>query len=146
MCWANRPANAWIRPKNLDVRVLDLSRESRPIDVLWLVGCYPSYYPRNQVVTRALARIMTELGITWGILGTKEKAVGECDRMFGEEGLFETLVEENCKLFDKYDFGKLVVLDPHAYRALQSLSALWHWYRCSITLCFWPNTWSNCDR
>jgi len=46
--------------KNLDVRVLDLSREPRPVDVLWLVGCYPSYYPRNQVVARAFARIMTE--------------------------------------------------------------------------------------
>jgi len=106
--------------KNLDVRVLDLSREPRPVDVLWLVGCYPSYYPRNQVVARAFARILTQLGVSWGILGTKEKAVGECDRMFGEEGLFETLVEDNRKLFDKCDFGKLVVTDPHAYRALQS--------------------------
>ena len=106
--------------KDLDVRVLDLSREPRPVDVLWLVGCYPSYYPRNQVVARAFARILTELGITWGILGTKEKSPGECDRMFGEEGLFETLVEQNRELFDKYDFGKLVVLDPHAFRALQS--------------------------
>jgi Fe-S oxidoreductase len=106
--------------KDLDVRVLDLSREPRPVDVLWLVGCYPSYYPRNQVVARAFARILTELGITWGILGTKEKAPGECDRMFGEEGLFETLVEQNRALFDGQDFGKLVVLDPHAFRALQS--------------------------
>ncbi len=106
--------------KDLDVRVLDLSREPRPVDVLWLVGCYPSYYPRNQVVARAFARIMTELGVSWGVLGNKEKAVGECDRMFGEEGLFETLVEQNRKLLDAQEFGKLVVLDPHAYRALQS--------------------------
>ncbi|MGA2032372.1 MAG: (Fe-S)-binding protein [Thermoguttaceae bacterium] len=105
--------------KDLDVRVLDLSKEPRPVEVLWLVGCYPSYYPRNRPVARAFARILTELGISWGVLGAKEKAVGECDRMFGEEGLFETLVEENRKLFDKQDFGKLVVLDAHAYRALQ---------------------------
>ena len=106
--------------KDLDVRVLDLSREPRPVDVLWLVGCYPSYYPRNQSVARAFARILTELGITWGILGTKERSPGECDRMFGEEGLFETLVEQNRQVLDKVDFGKLVVLDPHAFRALQS--------------------------
>lgn len=106
--------------KDLDVRVLDLSREPRPVDVLWLVGCYPSYYPRNQVVARAFARILTELGVSWGVLGAKEKAVGECDRMFGEEGLFESLVEDNRQLFDQCDFGKLVVLDPHAYRALES--------------------------
>jgi len=106
--------------KDLDVRVLDLSKEPRPVDVLWLVGCYPSYYPRNQVVARAFARILTELGISWGVLGTKEKAIGECDRMFGEEGLFETLVEENRKLLDHQRFQKLVVLDPHAFRALQN--------------------------
>jgi len=106
--------------KDLDVRVLDLSKEPRPVDVLWLVGCYPSYYPRNRVVTRAFARILTALGVSWGVLGAKEKAIGECDRMFGEEGLFETLVEENRKLLDAQRFGTLVVLDPHAFRALQN--------------------------
>lgn len=105
--------------KDLDVRVLDLSKEPRPVDVLWLVGCYPSYYPRNQPVARAFARLLTQLGVTWGILGVQEKAMGECDRMAGEEGLFESLVEANRKILDKYDFRKLVVLDPHAFRALQ---------------------------
>jgi Fe-S oxidoreductase len=106
--------------KDLDVRVLDLSKEPRPVEVLWLVGCYPSYYPRNQVVTRDFARILTVLGVSWGVLGAKEKAIGECDRMFGEEGLFETLVEENRKLLDKQEFDKILVLDPHAFRALQN--------------------------
>jgi len=105
--------------KDLEVRVLDLTKEPRPVDVLWLVGCYPSYYPRNQVVTRAFARILTELGLTWGVLGAKEKALGECDRMFGEEGLFESLVDENRRLFEKCDFQSIVTLDPHAYRALE---------------------------
>ena len=115
--------------KNLDVRVLDLSREAPAGRRAVAGGLLPVVLSRNQVVARAFARILTELGITWGILGTKEKAVGECDRMFGEEGLFETLVEENRKLFDKYDFGKLVVLDPHAYRALQSFYPRFgHWY------------------
>lgn len=106
--------------KDLDVRVLDLSKEPRPVEVLWLVGCYPSYYPRNQVVTRAFARILTELGVSWGVLGTKEKAVGECDRMFGEEGLFETLLEQNRQLLAQYEFDRIVTLDPHAFRALQN--------------------------
>lgn len=115
--------------KGLDVPVLDLSKERRPVDVLWLVGCYPSYYPRNQGVARAFARILTKLGVTWGVLGAKEKAIGECDRMFGEEGLFETLVEENCKLLNQQEFDKLLVLDPHAFRALQySYPRLGAWY------------------
>lgn len=39
--------------------------------------------------------------------------------MFGEEGLFESLVEENAKLFARQEFEKIVVLDPHAYWALE---------------------------
>lgn len=105
---------------NLDVRVLDLTKEPRPVEVLLLVGDYPAYYPRNQVVARAFARILTALGVTWGVLGAKEKSLGECDRMFGEEGLFETLVEYNQKQLDKQDFGTIVMLDPHGFRALQN--------------------------
>lgn len=105
---------------DLDVPVLDLSKDRQPVEVLWLVGCYPSYYPRNQVVTRGWARMMTRLGATWGVLGAKEKSVGECERLFGEEGLFETLVEQNRKLLDQQQFETLLTLDPHAYRALQA--------------------------
>ena len=133
--------------KDLDVRVLDLSKEPRPVDVLWLVGCYPSYYPRNQLVARAFARLLTQLGVTWGVLGTQEKAMGECDRMAGEEGLFETLVEANRKVLDKQDFRKLVVLDPHAFRACRSSTlATALGIRCSTIRRFWPSGWSNSSR
>ena len=106
--------------KDLDVRVLDLSKEPRPVDVLWLVGCYPSYYPRNQLVARAFARILTELGAVWGVLGAKKKAIGECDRMFGEERLFETLVEGIASCWTSRSFARSWCLDPHAFRRCRS--------------------------
>ena len=105
--------------RDLEVPVTDLSKEHAEVDVLWLVGCYPSYYPRNQVVSRAFARMITRLGISWGVLGVKEKSLGDCDRLFGEEGLFETLVETNKELFQRQKFKTIVLLDPHSYRALE---------------------------
>ena len=105
--------------KDLDVTIRDLSKEPQPVEVLWLVGCYPSYYPRNQVVSRAFARILTNLEVRWGVLGAKEKSLGDCDRLFGEEGLFETLVETNKELLEQHEFEKLVLLDPHSFRALE---------------------------
>jgi Fe-S oxidoreductase len=105
--------------KDLDVTVRDLSKDPQPVEVLWLVGCYPSYYPRNQVVSRAFARLLTALGVQWGVLGKEEKSLGDCDRLFGEEGLFEMLVESNNKLFQQQRFEKIVLLDPHSYRALE---------------------------
>lgn len=104
--------------KGLEVPVLDLSRDRQPVDALCLIGCYPSYYPRNKPVARAFARILHRLDVQWGVLGVKEKAIGECDRLFGEEGLFEKLVEENRALFDAQEFDEIVALDPHAYLAL----------------------------
>jgi Fe-S oxidoreductase len=103
----------------LEVPVRDLSKEHGAVEVLWLVGDYPSYYARNRTVTRAFARILTALGIRWGVLGNKERTIGDCDRLFGEEGLFESLVEYNRGLLDQQEFGKIVVLDPHSYRALE---------------------------
>ena len=103
---------------DLDVSLRDLSKEPEAVDVLWIVGDYPSYYPRNKVVTRAFARILTALGIRWGVLGNKEKTIGDCERLFGEEGLFETLVEQNKNLLDQQKFQKIVLLDPHSFRAM----------------------------
>jgi len=103
----------------LDVPVRDLSKEPEPVDVLWLVGDYPSYYPRNQVVARGFARILHALGVKFGVLGREEKALGECDGLAGEQGLFETLVESNKEALAKQRFKKIVMLDPHGYRALE---------------------------
>jgi Fe-S oxidoreductase len=108
---------AW--SKGLEVPILDLSKTPQPVDVLWLVGDYPSYYPRNQKVSRAFARILATLKVQFGVLGAKEKSLGDCDRLFGEEGLFETLVDSNRELLSAQQFGELVLLDPHSYRALQ---------------------------
>jgi Fe-S oxidoreductase len=108
---------AWA--KDLDVSVLDVSKDRQPVDVLWLVGDYPSYYPRNQKVSRAFARILHKLDVGFGVLGAKEKSLGDCDRLFGEEGLFETLVESNTELLSQQTFRELILLDPHSFRALQ---------------------------
>jgi Fe-S oxidoreductase len=112
-----RKRMAWA--EKLDVSVRDLSKEPAGVEVLWLVCDYPAYYPRNRVVTRAFARILTALGIRWGVLGNKERTIGDCDRLFGEEGLFESLVEYNRGLLDECQFEKIVLLDPHSYRSLE---------------------------
>lgn len=105
--------------EGLEFPVLDLSRNPRPVDVLWVVECFPSYYPRNQAVARDFARILNRLGVDWGVLGSKERCLGDCDRLYGEEGLFEMLLENNIELLDRHEFKTLLVIDPHAFRALQ---------------------------
>lgn len=97
-----------------------LGRDKRPVDVLWYVGDYPSYHPRVQFVTKALAKILNALGVNFGILGPEENSDGDTQRLSGEHGLFEMLAEKNGRVFSKYQFNQIVTSDPHAYNALKN--------------------------
>ena len=72
--------------KELGFEVKDIRKE--PAELLWFVGDYASFDPRNQRATRALARILHEAGVDFGILYDAERTAG-CDvRRAGEEGLW----------------------------------------------------------
>ena len=81
----------WTR--ELDFTIKDARQEA--VDVLWFVGDYASFDPRNQRATLALAQILHAAGVDFGILFDAEKTAG-CDvRRAGEEGLWASLAEEN---------------------------------------------------
>jgi Fe-S oxidoreductase len=101
-----------------------LRSDPEPTDVLWIVECYASYYPRGQDNARATAKVLDALGIDFAILGPEEKCAGECVRLLGEAGLFESLREENMAVFEKYQFEQVITSDPHAYDALRHLYPL----------------------
>jgi Fe-S oxidoreductase len=92
----------------------------RPVDVLWYVSDYTSYHPRGKDAARAMARVLTALGVDFAILGPEERSDGDSVRLAGESGLFEMLAEQNIRAFSKYEFGRLVVMDPHAYNAFKN--------------------------
>jgi len=93
---------------------------SKPVDVLWFVGDYPSYHPRVQLTSKSMAKILKALDIDYGILGREENSDGDSQRLAGERGLFEILAEKNGKIFDKYEFGEIITTDPHAYNAFKN--------------------------
>jgi Fe-S oxidoreductase len=88
--------------------------------VLWYVGDYASYHPRVQLVSRALAKVLSNLGIDFGILGPEESSDGDSQRLAGERGLFEMLAEKNSQAFSRYEFNEIVTTDPHAYNAFKN--------------------------
>lgn len=106
--------------QELEPPVTILGRARRPVDVLWFVGDYPSYHPRVQSVTRALAKVLNALGIDYGILGPEENSDGDTQRLAGERGLFEMLAEKNGRVFGRYQFDRIITTDPHAYNALKN--------------------------
>jgi Fe-S oxidoreductase len=100
------------------VPVAIVSQLKRPVDVLWIVECYPSFEPRNQEISRKLARILNALGVDFAILGHEERCLGDCEWLAGERGLFEMLIERNIEVLSKYRFREILMTDPHSYRTL----------------------------
>jgi Fe-S oxidoreductase len=107
----------WVRTVDVPVRIL--ARDPKPADVLWFVECYTSYYPRGLDNARAVARLFHALGVDFAILGEEERCAGECARLVGEVGLFDTLRERNMDVFRKYSFNRIVTGGAHAYDAFK---------------------------
>jgi len=91
-----------------------------PAELLWFVGDYASFDPRNQRVSRALAEILQHSGVDFGLLFDAERTAG-CDiRRAGEEGLYVTLAEENVKAISACEFQRIFSSDPHSYHTLKN--------------------------
>lgn len=114
---SSRKRAAWTATSKIPVPILaDLKR---PVDVLWFVECYTSYYSRGQDNSRAVARLFHALGIDFAILGNEEKCAGDCGQLTWESGLFETLTDYNMAIFHKYKFNRIVTGDAHAFNAFR---------------------------
>jgi Fe-S oxidoreductase len=111
-----RRRHAWTRGAGVPVRVL--ADEPGPVDVLFYVEDYWSYHPRGQQAAQAFARVLTALGIDFAILGAEEKTVGDSQRLAGEAGLFEALMEDVASTLSRYEFRRIVTPDPHGFNAL----------------------------
>ncbi len=106
--------------KVAEVEVPIMKNIKKPVEILWYVGSYPSYHSRGKDAARAMVRLLNALGVDYGIMGAEEKDDGDSQRLAGEKGLFEMLAEHNMKMFDKYEFQKLVVTGPHEYNAFKN--------------------------
>jgi Fe-S oxidoreductase/nitrate reductase gamma subunit len=106
----------WTR--GLDFEVKDIRKA--PAEILWFVGDYASFDPRNQLVTQTLARVLQRAGVDFGILYDAEHNAG-CDvRRVGEEGLFNHLREENVAAISRCTFDRILTWDPHSFHTLRN--------------------------
>jgi len=114
---SSRKRVAWKTTAPVPVPVM--AELKRPVDVLWFVECYTSYYGRGQDNSRATAKLLHALGVDFAILGNEEKCAGDCGQLTWESGLFETLTDFNMEIFKKYRFNRLITGDAHAYNAFR---------------------------
>lgn len=115
--------NPWgrIRSKRSEwAQGLDVKHISEGAEILYFVGCTPAYDPRVQEVAKSLVECFKKAKVNFGILGDEENCCGGEVYGMGEKGLFEFLVEENMKLFNKYSIKQVVTCCPHSYHSFKN--------------------------
>jgi len=99
--------------------VPDLTAGAQP-DLCYFVGCTTAIDTRAQDLARAFVKIMTHARVNFGTLGQKETCCGDIARRVGEDGLFETQMEQTLDLFSKYAVTDVVTSSPHCFNALRN--------------------------
>ena len=89
-------------------------------DVLFYVGCTPSYDPRVQPVARTLATVFHRAGIEFGTMGMDEMCCGNEVRRIGEAEGFEAMVEEAHEMYQEFRANRMVTVSPHCFNAFKN--------------------------
>lgn len=100
--------------------VKEMKKKGESFEYLFWVGSMGSYDRRSQKIAMAFARLLNQAGVTFAILGNKEKNSGDTPRRLGNEFLFQELAAKNIEEFEKNDVQKIVTIDPHAYNIFKN--------------------------
>ncbi|MFZ9858878.1 MAG: (Fe-S)-binding protein [Roseiflexaceae bacterium] len=120
-----RANNPWRLPQReranwaagLDIPTLSDKGEA---DVLFWVGCAPSYDDRSKKTARAMAQLLKQADVDFAILGGEECCTGDPARRMGEELLFKQQAETNVQTLGQYKFKTLVTTCAHCYNSHQN--------------------------
>jgi Fe-S oxidoreductase len=91
-------------------------------EVLFWVGCAPSFDDRAKKIARAMVRLMQRAEVDFAILGEEESCTGDAARRAGNEFLFTMLAEQNVATINGYreqgGVERIVTTCPHCFNTL----------------------------
>jgi Fe-S oxidoreductase len=99
---------------------LNVKHVSQGAEILYYVGCTSGYDSRVQNVAKSLVKVFDKAGLNFGVLGDEEGCCGSEVYGMGEKGLFDFLVEDNMKIFNKYNVKRAVTACPHGFNAFKN--------------------------
>jgi len=120
----DRASNPWGKPQSdrakwaegLGVRVLQAG-EAAP-DVLFWVGCAPSFDERARQGAISTAKLLKEAGVDFAILGPRESCTGDPARRMGDEYTFQKLAKNNVGTLNEAKVRKIVTTCPHCFNTI----------------------------
>jgi heterodisulfide reductase subunit D len=89
-------------------------------DVLFWVGCSGSFDDRAKKITKAIVKILNEVGVKFAILGTEEGCTGDPAKRAGNEFLFQMQAMMNIQVLNGYEVKKIVTGCPHCFNTLKN--------------------------
>jgi Fe-S oxidoreductase len=112
--------DAWTKDLPFPVLTMAEAASGGGVEVLFWVGCAGSYEERGKRVSRSLAMLLHEAGVTYAILGKEETCTGDAARRLGNEYLFQTLAQQNVETMKGYGVTKIVTNCPHCFNTLRN--------------------------
>lgn len=101
----------------LDVPLL---AEKPDAEILFWVGCAPSFDDRSRKIARALAQLLKAAGVNFAILGPEEQCTGDPARRAGNEYLYEMFAKNNVETLNNHKVRKIVTTCPHCFNTLRN--------------------------
>ena len=110
--------NPWSEPREkrtawmegLDVPIFDEDTE-----YLLFVCCTSAYDARSQNIAKAMVKVLSAAGASFGVIGEEESCCSESVRKIGDEELFMNTAEKNIKLYKEKGVKKIITTSPHCY-------------------------------
>ncbi len=119
-----RASNPWGKAQSeradwvsgLDVRVLEPGEP--PPEYLYWVGCASSFDERARETAQSTAKLLTQAGVDFAILGPRESCTGDPARRMGNEYVFQSFAEHNVETLNQAGVTKIVANCPHCFNTL----------------------------
>jgi Fe-S oxidoreductase len=111
--WRGTPFTRTSWMEGLDVPTFDGSQE-----YLYWVGCSGALVDRNIPITRAVARLLSEAGVSWGCLGEEEGCTGDPARRLGNEYLYQTQAQSLIEVLHAKGVRKIITNCPHCFNTM----------------------------
>ena len=118
-----RNSNPWNLAKSNRMKwatglVVPTVEENPNADLLWWIGCAPSYDPRAQRTARSLVKLLHAAKVRFAVLGDQEQCTGDAARRSGNEYLFDTLARENINTLNTTGHRRIMTTCPHCLHTL----------------------------
>ncbi|HYM16347.1 MAG TPA: (Fe-S)-binding protein [Dehalococcoidia bacterium] len=111
--WRGTPFTRTSWMEGLDIPTFDGTQK-----YLYWVGCSGALVDRNIPITRAVARLLTEAGVSYGCLGDEEQCTGDPARRLGNEYLYQEQAKSLIEVFHAKGVKRVITNCPHCFNTM----------------------------